>query len=108
MYPSILAIFGLPGGMEWIVIGVLALLIFGRRAARKRAVRHPSCRNVADETLWEGSSTARGFIPCGPTEAHCRPGRRRSGGGGLCRRRERHPGGIVTPRFRRSGRGLPW
>lgn len=31
MYPSILAIFGLPGGMEWIVIGVLALLIFGRR-----------------------------------------------------------------------------
>ena len=31
MHPSILAIFGLPGGTEWIVIGLLALLIFGRR-----------------------------------------------------------------------------
>lgn len=27
----ILALFGLPGGSEWIVIGVLALLIFGKR-----------------------------------------------------------------------------
>ncbi len=26
-----LAIFGFPGGMEWIVVGVVALLIFGRR-----------------------------------------------------------------------------
>lgn len=31
MYPSVLAIFGLPGGMEWVAIGLLALLIFGRR-----------------------------------------------------------------------------
>lgn len=31
MYPTILAIFGLPGGMEWVAIGLLALLIFGRR-----------------------------------------------------------------------------
>ncbi len=29
--PSVLAIFGLPGGPEWIVLLVLALLIFGRR-----------------------------------------------------------------------------
>lgn len=26
-----LAMFGLPGGAEWIIIGVIALLIFGRR-----------------------------------------------------------------------------
>lgn len=26
-----LAIFGLPGGTEWIAIGVIALLLFGRR-----------------------------------------------------------------------------
>lgn len=31
MNTEILAIFGLPGGAEWIVIGVVALLIFGRR-----------------------------------------------------------------------------
>lgn len=31
MNDSLLAIFGLPGGAEWIVIGVIALLIFGRR-----------------------------------------------------------------------------
>ncbi|MFQ5415181.1 MAG: twin-arginine translocase TatA/TatE family subunit, partial [Phycisphaerae bacterium] len=31
MDTTTLAIFGLPGGAEWIVIGVLALLIFGRR-----------------------------------------------------------------------------
>jgi sec-independent protein translocase protein TatA len=31
MNASALAIFGLPGGMEWIIIGVVALLIFGRR-----------------------------------------------------------------------------
>lgn len=31
MNPSILAIFSLPGGMEWILIGGVALLIFGRR-----------------------------------------------------------------------------
>ena len=29
--PSLLAIFGLPGGAEWIVILVIGLLIFGRR-----------------------------------------------------------------------------
>ena len=29
--PSTLAIFGLPGGTEWIVILVIGLLIFGRR-----------------------------------------------------------------------------
>ena len=29
--PNTLAIFGLPGGAEWIVIAVIALLIFGRR-----------------------------------------------------------------------------
>ena len=28
---TVLAMFGLPGGVEWIVIGVIALLIFGRR-----------------------------------------------------------------------------
>lgn len=28
---TVLAMFGLPGGTEWIVIGVIALLIFGRR-----------------------------------------------------------------------------
>ena len=28
---TILAMFGLPGGLEWIVIAVVALLIFGRR-----------------------------------------------------------------------------
>jgi sec-independent protein translocase protein TatA len=27
----VLAIFGLPGGMEWIIIGLAALLLFGRR-----------------------------------------------------------------------------
>jgi sec-independent protein translocase protein TatA len=27
----LIAMFGLPGGAEWIVIGVIALLIFGRR-----------------------------------------------------------------------------
>jgi sec-independent protein translocase protein TatA len=31
MNDSLLAMFGLPGGAEWIVIGVIALLIFGRR-----------------------------------------------------------------------------
>ncbi len=31
MSTAILAMFGLPGGTEWIVIGVVALLIFGRR-----------------------------------------------------------------------------
>lgn len=31
MTPQSLAIFGLPGGMEWIVIGVFGLLLFGRR-----------------------------------------------------------------------------
>lgn len=31
MEHSALAMFGLPGGAEWIVIGVIALLIFGRR-----------------------------------------------------------------------------
>ncbi len=31
MNPATPAIFGLPGGAEWIVIGVIALLIFGRR-----------------------------------------------------------------------------
>ncbi len=31
MQTPILAIFGLPGGAEWIVIGLIALLIFGRR-----------------------------------------------------------------------------
>ena len=31
-HPAILAFFGLlPGGLEWIVIGVFGLLIFGRR-----------------------------------------------------------------------------
>lgn len=30
-YPAILAFFGLPGGLEWVVIGVFGLLIFGRR-----------------------------------------------------------------------------
>jgi sec-independent protein translocase protein TatA len=29
--PALLAIFGLPGGAEWIVILVIGLLIFGRR-----------------------------------------------------------------------------
>ncbi len=28
---NVLAIFGFPGGMEWFVIGGLALLLFGRR-----------------------------------------------------------------------------
>jgi sec-independent protein translocase protein TatA len=28
---SLLAMFGLPGGMEWILIGLAALLLFGRR-----------------------------------------------------------------------------
>ena len=31
MNEHMLAIFGLPGGAEWIAIGVVALLIFGRR-----------------------------------------------------------------------------
>ena len=31
MNPLTLAMFGLPGGTEWLVIGVVALLIFGRR-----------------------------------------------------------------------------
>ncbi len=31
MYPSILAIFGFPGGMEWVFVGIVALLLFGRR-----------------------------------------------------------------------------
>ena len=31
MNPLTPAMFGLPGGAEWIVIGVVALLIFGRR-----------------------------------------------------------------------------
>ena len=31
MNPHSLAMFGLPGGTEWIVIGIAALLIFGRR-----------------------------------------------------------------------------
>ena len=31
MNPQSLALFGLPGGTEWIVIGIVALLIFGRR-----------------------------------------------------------------------------
>ena len=30
-HPAILAFFGLPGGLEWIVIGAIGLLIFGRR-----------------------------------------------------------------------------
>ena len=30
-HPAILAFFGLPGGLEWVVIGVFGLLIFGRR-----------------------------------------------------------------------------
>lgn len=30
MSPHVLA-FGLPGGMEWIIVAVVALLIFGRR-----------------------------------------------------------------------------
>lgn len=28
---SILAMFGLPGGAEWVIIGAFALLIFGRK-----------------------------------------------------------------------------
>jgi sec-independent protein translocase protein TatA len=31
MNQAILAVFGLPGGWEWIVIALVALLIFGRR-----------------------------------------------------------------------------
>ncbi len=31
MDATTLAMFGLPGGTEWIIIGVVALLIFGRR-----------------------------------------------------------------------------
>ena len=31
MNPVTLAMFGLPGGAEWIIIGLVALLIFGRR-----------------------------------------------------------------------------
>lgn len=31
MKHSLLAMFGIPGGLEWIVIGGVALLIFGRR-----------------------------------------------------------------------------
>jgi sec-independent protein translocase protein TatA len=29
--PAALAVFGLPGGMEWIIILVIGLLLFGRR-----------------------------------------------------------------------------
>lgn len=28
---SLLAMFGMPGGLEWVLIGLIALLIFGRR-----------------------------------------------------------------------------
>lgn len=31
MHNQLLAFFGLPGGLEWVVIGAIALLIFGRR-----------------------------------------------------------------------------
>ncbi len=31
MNAGLLAIFGFPGGTEWIVIGLVALLLFGRR-----------------------------------------------------------------------------
>lgn len=31
MAPQLLALFGLPGGSEWILLLVLALLLFGRR-----------------------------------------------------------------------------
>lgn len=31
MIASTLALFNLPGGVEWIIIGIVALLIFGRR-----------------------------------------------------------------------------
>ncbi len=31
MIESTIAMFGMPGGIEWVVIGVVALLLFGRR-----------------------------------------------------------------------------
>jgi len=31
MHPSTLAFFSMPGTAEWIVIGIIALLVFGRR-----------------------------------------------------------------------------
>jgi len=31
MHDQLLAFMGLPGGLEWVVIGAIALLIFGRR-----------------------------------------------------------------------------
>lgn len=31
MHGIVVAMFGLPGGVEWVVIGVVALLVFGRR-----------------------------------------------------------------------------